>query len=384
MLIEHAGFEQLRRAAARPEDPDGRTPIRSGFRTACRFNHLHPAVRQPEDRAGRDAAINQEALSCARRSVFQRAVSAPAPRSTPAARRMASAKRATDIRSSRNVRGGAEAAQGGRATTARRWCMMKPTDLAAIQQAARRRRATAAPGRLQGGHAGDGLADPGRRAAPRRTRSARAAGTSSSPPGWRPTSGTRSPTRRSARSARKRGSAGPRDAEAGEAARPVRARDRRGEEEGAGREASRRAPSRSARTRRSANTSSRSPRDAISPASSSGRAISTGTLRRTDRLPRPAARRHRTGAAGGGRAGVSLLRLAPGDPAAIMAGDAATAEQIERIRAGLGLDKPIVVQFGIWLGKVLSRRPRRVVLLPIKVDDADRPAPRADFRARAR
>src|SRR5918995_2970950 len=49
-----------------------------------------------------------------------------------------------------------------------------------------------------------------------------------------------------------------------------------------------------------------------------------------------------------------LLRLTPGDPAAIMAGDAATAEQIERIRAGLGLDRPIVVQFGIWLGKVLS------------------------------
>ena len=37
-----------------------------------------------------------------------------------------------------------------------------------------------------------------------------------------------------------------------------------------------------------------------------------------------------------------------------MAGDAATAEQIERIRAGLGLDRPIVVQFGIWLGNVLS------------------------------
>jgi peptide/nickel transport system permease protein len=49
-----------------------------------------------------------------------------------------------------------------------------------------------------------------------------------------------------------------------------------------------------------------------------------------------------------------LLRLTPGDPAAIMAGDAASAEQIERIRAGLGLDRPIVVQFGIWLGKVLS------------------------------
>jgi peptide/nickel transport system permease protein len=37
-----------------------------------------------------------------------------------------------------------------------------------------------------------------------------------------------------------------------------------------------------------------------------------------------------------------------------MAGDAASGEQIERIRAGLGLDKPLVAQFGIWLGKVLS------------------------------
>ena len=37
-----------------------------------------------------------------------------------------------------------------------------------------------------------------------------------------------------------------------------------------------------------------------------------------------------------------------------MAGDAASSEQIERIRAGLGLDKPLVAQFGIWLGKVLA------------------------------
>ena len=50
----------------------------------------------------------------------------------------------------------------------------------------------------------------------------------------------------------------------------------------------------------------------------------------------------------------ALLRLAPGDPAAIMAGDAASAEQIAQIRAGLGLDRPLVVQFGIWLGRVLS------------------------------
>jgi peptide/nickel transport system permease protein len=49
-----------------------------------------------------------------------------------------------------------------------------------------------------------------------------------------------------------------------------------------------------------------------------------------------------------------LLRLTPGDPAAIMAGDAATAEQIEQIRAGLGLDRPLVVQFGLWMKKILS------------------------------
>jgi peptide/nickel transport system permease protein len=37
-----------------------------------------------------------------------------------------------------------------------------------------------------------------------------------------------------------------------------------------------------------------------------------------------------------------------------MAGDAANTEQIEQIRKGLGLDRPLVAQFGIWLGKLLS------------------------------
>ena len=48
-----------------------------------------------------------------------------------------------------------------------------------------------------------------------------------------------------------------------------------------------------------------------------------------------------------------LLRLTPGDPAAIIAGDSATTEQIEQIREGLGLDRPIPVQFGIWFAHVL-------------------------------
>lgn len=49
-----------------------------------------------------------------------------------------------------------------------------------------------------------------------------------------------------------------------------------------------------------------------------------------------------------------LLRLTPGDPAAILAGDAANVEQIAKIRATLGLDRSIPVQFGIWLGQMLS------------------------------
>ena len=49
-----------------------------------------------------------------------------------------------------------------------------------------------------------------------------------------------------------------------------------------------------------------------------------------------------------------MLRLTPGDPAAILAGDAASTEQIARIRASLGLDRPIVVQFGIWIGNILT------------------------------
>jgi peptide/nickel transport system permease protein len=48
-----------------------------------------------------------------------------------------------------------------------------------------------------------------------------------------------------------------------------------------------------------------------------------------------------------------LLRLTPGDPAAIIAGDNASDEQIERIRAGLGLGQPLAAQFVLWAGKVL-------------------------------
>ncbi|MFQ5774706.1 MAG: ABC transporter permease [Kiloniellaceae bacterium] len=44
-----------------------------------------------------------------------------------------------------------------------------------------------------------------------------------------------------------------------------------------------------------------------------------------------------------------MLRLSPGDPAAVIAGDYASPADIERIRAQLGLNEPIVVQFGTWI-----------------------------------
>jgi peptide/nickel transport system permease protein len=50
----------------------------------------------------------------------------------------------------------------------------------------------------------------------------------------------------------------------------------------------------------------------------------------------------------------SLLYIAPGDPAAIIAGDQASPADVERIRAGLGLDRPFVVRFGEWLWSILN------------------------------
>ena len=50
----------------------------------------------------------------------------------------------------------------------------------------------------------------------------------------------------------------------------------------------------------------------------------------------------------------SMLRLTPGDPASIIAGAAATSQDVAEIRARLGLDRPIVAQFFIWLGHLLS------------------------------
>ena len=49
-----------------------------------------------------------------------------------------------------------------------------------------------------------------------------------------------------------------------------------------------------------------------------------------------------------------LLHLAPGDPAAIIAGENVTEENIARIRAQLGLDQPVWKQFILWIGALLT------------------------------
>src|SRR5213075_2713484 len=47
-----------------------------------------------------------------------------------------------------------------------------------------------------------------------------------------------------------------------------------------------------------------------------------------------------------------ITRLAPGDPAAVMLGEQATAADIAQLRASYGLDQPLPVQFLYWLSEL--------------------------------
>jgi peptide/nickel transport system permease protein len=49
----------------------------------------------------------------------------------------------------------------------------------------------------------------------------------------------------------------------------------------------------------------------------------------------------------------SLLYLSPGDPAEIIAGDQARADDVQRIRVSLGLDRPLIIQFAEWAWRVV-------------------------------
>jgi peptide/nickel transport system permease protein len=73
----------------------------------------------------------------------------------------------------------------------------------------------------------------------------------------------------------------------------------------------------------------------------------------------------------------SLLFIAPGDPAAVIAGDQATPEQVERIRQSLGLDRPFLVQFTEWAWRLLHADLGRSIFtnLPVTTMIAQRVEP---------
>ena len=50
----------------------------------------------------------------------------------------------------------------------------------------------------------------------------------------------------------------------------------------------------------------------------------------------------------------AMLRMTPGDPASIIAGAAATTQDVDAIRARLGLDRPLLAQFFVWLGNMAT------------------------------
>ena len=51
--------------------------------------------------------------------------------------------------------------------------------------------------------------------------------------------------------------------------------------------------------------------------------------------------------------GFLLMQVVPTDPATVRAGPMATAEVVAAIRGDLGLDQPLVVQFGLYLGRLI-------------------------------
>lgn len=50
----------------------------------------------------------------------------------------------------------------------------------------------------------------------------------------------------------------------------------------------------------------------------------------------------------------SIIHITPGDPAAILLGEEATDQQIQDLREKLGLDRPIVEQYFLWITKALQ------------------------------
>ncbi|MBF9014087.1 MULTISPECIES: ABC transporter permease [unclassified Oceanispirochaeta] len=48
-----------------------------------------------------------------------------------------------------------------------------------------------------------------------------------------------------------------------------------------------------------------------------------------------------------------MIALSPGDPARVMLGERASKEKLEKLRADLGLDKPLIEQYGLYLKRIV-------------------------------
>ncbi|MEL7030202.1 MAG: ABC transporter permease, partial [Pseudomonadota bacterium] len=49
-----------------------------------------------------------------------------------------------------------------------------------------------------------------------------------------------------------------------------------------------------------------------------------------------------------------IMALIPGDPATAILGSYATPENVEKLNRDLGLDRPLVIQYFIWLGNLVQ------------------------------
>ena len=72
-----------------------------------------------------------------------------------------------------------------------------------------------------------------------------------------------------------------------------------------------------------------------------------------------------------------ILRLTPGDPAAVMLGPQASQQDIDTLRARLGLDQPLPMQYAAWMGQLARGNLGQSIFLdqPVLAALADRAEP---------
>ncbi|MCU7817247.1 MAG: ABC transporter permease, partial [Candidatus Thiodiazotropha sp. (ex Rostrolucina anterorostrata)] len=64
-----------------------------------------------------------------------------------------------------------------------------------------------------------------------------------------------------------------------------------------------------------------------------------------------------------------MIALSPGDPARVMLGERANAEQLEKLRRELGLDQPLGKQYALYLGRVIRGNLGKSILTQQKITE---------------